>query len=65
MQHLVSNHYDLGRQNGKMAVAMNSASSDMLLLMNLSHGMLKVVIVELVVEQLSEGVLWMRDAFVL
>lgn len=48
-----------------MAVAMNSASSDMLLLMNLSRGMLKVVIVEFVVESLSEGVLWMRDAFVL
>lgn len=32
-----------------MAVVMNSASSDMLLLMDLSRGMLRVVIVEFVV----------------
>lgn len=48
-----------------MAVMMNSASSDMLLLMNLSRGVFRVVIVEFVVKSLSGGVLWMRDAFVL
>lgn len=48
-----------------MAVAMNLASSDMLLLMNLSRGMLRVVIVEFVVKSLSGGVSWMRDMSVL